>query len=107
MLGLSEVRKRGVNEIQTIEGHKLYYIGNDKKHINGVGFVIHSEITRMVMCFNLINERLATIRLHATPFNISIIQVYAPTTDHTDEETEYSTTSYKTPSQKFQRKIYW
>ena len=88
VLGLSEVRKRGVNEIQTIEGHKLYYIGNDKKHINGVGFVIHSEITRMVMCFNPINERLATIRLHATPFNISIIQVYAPTTDHTDEETE-------------------
>ena len=42
----------------------------------------------MVMCFNPINERLATIRLHATPFNISIIKVYAPTTDHTDEETE-------------------
>ena len=42
----------------------------------------------MVMCFNPINERLATIRLQATPFNISIIQVYAPTTDHTDEETE-------------------
>ena len=88
VLGLSEVRKRGVNEIQTKEGHKLYYIGNDKKHVNGVGFVIHSEITRMVMCFNPINERLATIILQETPFNISIIQVYAPTTDHSDEEIE-------------------
>ena len=77
-----------MDEIQTRKGHKLYYIGNDKKHINVVGFVIHSEITRMVMCFNPINERLATIRLQATPFNISIIQVYAPTTDHTDDETE-------------------
>ena len=26
--------------------------------------------------------------MHATPFNISIIQVYAPTTDHTDEDIE-------------------
>ena len=40
------------------------------------------------MCFNPINEIIAIIRLHATPFNISIIQVYAPTTDHTDEEIE-------------------
>ena len=40
------------------------------------------------MNFNPINERVATIRLHATPFNVTIIQVYAPTTDHSDEEIE-------------------
>ena len=85
---LSEVRRKGVNEIQTTEGHKLYYIGNDNKHINGVGFLINSEVTRMIMCFTPINDIIAIIRLHATPFNISIIQVYAPTTYHTDEETE-------------------
>ena len=33
------------------------------------------------MCFTPINDIIAIIRLHATPFNISIIQVYAPTTD--------------------------
>ena len=42
----------------------------------------------MVMFFTPINDRIAIIRLHTTPFNISIIQVYAPTTDHTDEEIE-------------------
>ena len=42
----------------------------------------------MGMCFTPINDRIEIIRLHATPFNISIIQVYAPTTDHTDEEIE-------------------
>ena len=88
VVGMCEVRRKGVNEIQTTEGHKLYYIGNDNKHINGVGFLINSEVTRMVMCFTPINDRIAIIRLHATPFNISIIQVYAPTTDHTDEEIE-------------------
>ena len=50
--------------------------------------MINSEVTLMVMCFTPINDRIAIIRLHVTPFNISIIQVYAPTTDYTDEETE-------------------
>ena len=88
VIGLSKVRRKGVNEIITNEGHKLYYIGNDFKHINGVRFIIHSELTRMVMCFKPINEIISIIRLHATIFNISIIQVCAPTTDHTDEEIE-------------------
>ena len=43
----------------------------------------------MVMNFNPINERVATICLHATPFIVTIIQVYAPTSDHSDEEIEH------------------
>ena len=88
VVGLSKVRMKGVNDIQTTEGHKLYYIGNDNNHINGVGFLLNNEVIRMVMCFTPINDRIAIIRLHVTPFNISIIQVYAPTTDHKDEENE-------------------
>ena len=88
ILGLSEIRKKGINEIQTLEGHKLYYVGNESKHINGVGFIVNKQITSTVMCFNAISDRIAIIRLQATPFNISIIQVYAPTTEHSDEEIE-------------------
>ena len=88
LLGLSEIRKKGINEIQTLEGHKLYYVGNESKHINGVGFIVNKQITNTVMCFNAISDRIAIIRLQATPFSISIIQVYAPTTDHYDEEIE-------------------
>ena len=44
VIGLCEVCRKEVNEIQTTEGHKLYYIGNDNKHINGVGFLINSEV---------------------------------------------------------------
>ena len=40
------------------------------------------------MCLNAISDRIATIRLREIPFNISIIQVYAPTTDYSDEEIE-------------------
>ena len=65
---LSEVRRTEVNEIQNTEGHKLYYIGNDNKHINDVGFLINSEVTRMVMCFTPINERIAIIQTACNPF---------------------------------------
>ena len=41
------------------------------------------------MNFNTINERVENIRLHATPFNVTILQVYVPTTDHSDEEIEH------------------
>ena len=35
-----------------------------------------------------ISSRLITIRLRATPFNITVVQAYAPTTDYDDEKIE-------------------
>jgi hypothetical protein len=35
-----------------------------------------------------VSSRLITIRLKATPFNITIIQVYAPTSDYDDNQVE-------------------
>ena len=89
IIGLSEIRKKGTNEIQTNDGYILHYIGNENWHINGVGFLINNENVKMIMNFNPINERVSIIRLHATPFNVAIIQVYAPTTVHSDEEIEH------------------
>ena len=89
IIGLSEIRKKGTNEIQINEGHILHYISNENRHIDEVGFLINKENVKMIMNFNQFNERVATMRLHATPFNVTIIQVYAPTTDHSDEEIEH------------------
>ena len=36
-----------------------------------------------------ISSRLITIRLRASPFNITIIQVYAPTSNYSDDDVEY------------------
>ena len=35
-----------------------------------------------------VSSRLITIRLRAVPFNITIVQVYAPTSDYDDNEIE-------------------
>ena len=88
ILGLCEVRWKNFGETSTHEGHKLFYSGRIDRHEHGVGFLVHREITSCVMGCRPVSSRIITIRLRATPFNITIVQVYAPTTDYPDEEIE-------------------
>jgi len=88
IIGLSEMRWKNFGETTTKEGHKVYFSGKPNLHQHGVGFLVHKDIVNTVIGCHPISERLITIRLKATPFNISIIQAYAPTTTHSDEEVE-------------------
>ncbi len=88
VIGLSEVRWKFHGETCTDEGHKLYYSGNDSKHEHGVGFLVHKDIVNTVMGCRPVSDRLITLRLKATPFNITIIQVYVPTSSHSDDEVD-------------------
>ena len=69
-------------------GHKFYYSGEDDRHANGVGFLVHKSIQSAVLGCQPISSRIITVRLRAKPLNITIIQVYAPTTDYDDEQIE-------------------
>ena len=86
ILGLCEVRWKNIGETSTKEGHKLYFSSRDDKHEQGVGFLIHKNTVKCVMGCRPISSRLITIRLRATPFNITIIQAYAPTSDYDDDD---------------------
>ncbi|XP_005091763.2 craniofacial development protein 2-like [Aplysia californica] len=88
VLGLCEVRWKKFGKITTHEGHKLYLRGEEDKHMNGFGFFIHKDIVNTVMGCRPISRRLITIRLRAVPFNITIIQAYAPTSDYDEQAVE-------------------
>ena len=88
VIGLSEVRRKALGEISSDEGHKLYYCGRDDRHVHGVGFLVHKETANSVLGCNFISSRLISIRLKASPFNITLIQSYAPTSDYSDEDIE-------------------
>ena len=45
----------------------------------GVGFLVHKDVVGAVLGCQPVSSRLISIRLRAAPFNITIIQVYAPT----------------------------
>ena len=88
LLGLCEVRKKNSGEDLTLEGHKFFYSGREDIHHHGVGFLVNKDAVKAIMGWQPISSRLMTIRLRATPFNITIVQVYAPTSSYDDDEME-------------------
>ena len=89
IVGLCESRlpKAGVKSKQ--DGHRLYWSGLEDTHEQGVGFIVHKNTVNCVMTCCPISSRLITIRLRASPFNITIIQAYASTTNYSDDDAEY------------------
>ena len=88
VIGLCEVRWKSMGETSTQEGHKIFYSGRDDKHQEGVGFLVNKSIGNSVMSCQPISSRIICMRLRATPFNITIVQAYAPTSEHSDEAVE-------------------
>ena len=81
ILGLCEKRWKNFGETTAEEGHKVFFCGKEDKHENGVGFLVHKDIVNTVMKCCPVSSRLITIRLRAVPFNITIVQAYAQTSD--------------------------
>jgi exonuclease III len=88
IIGLAEVRWTGFGETSTDEGHKIWFSGDQSKHQYGVGFIVRKEVVKSVISCSPISSRLISIRISAKPHNLTVIQVYAPTSDHEEDEVE-------------------
>ena len=88
ILGLCETRWENFSETTTEEEHKVFFSGKEDKHEQGVGFLVHRDIVNTGMVCCPVSSRLITICLRAVPFNIPIVQVYAPTSGYNDNEIE-------------------
>ena len=80
------MRWKNFGETTTEEGHKAFFRGKAEKHEHGVGFLVQKDIVNTVMGCRPVSSRLITIRLGAVPFNITIVQAYAPTSDYDDNK---------------------
>ena len=105
IVGLSETRMTGSGELTTDAGHKLFYSGQDK-HFEGVGFIVRKELTKAVINYSVISSRIISIRIKASPINMTIIQVYAPTTSHSYEEIEEFYETIEKPPLTHRRKTF-
>ena len=88
ILGLCEMKWKNIGKTATEEGHKVFFGGKEDKHELGVGFLVHKNIVNTVMGCRPVSSGLVTIRPRAVPFNITIGQVYAPTSDYDVNEIE-------------------
>ena len=64
----------------------IYSGGAESKH--GVGFLIKNNLLKHLQGYLPINQRCMLLKIKAKPMNISVLQVYAPTSDYSDEEIE-------------------
>ena len=89
ILGLCESRLLKDGEKSSQEGHRLYWSGLEDTREQGVGFIVHKNTVNCVITCCPISSRLITIRLRASPFNTTIIQVCAPASNYSDDDVEY------------------
>ena len=82
----------------------VFYSSNIDDKRNKVGFIVHNSLWKLVLSYETINSQMMSIHLSSKPFNLMLIQVYAPTKLAEEEEEEeefYSTLEQmivKTPS---------
>ena len=89
IVGLCEMRWNNFGEMSTDDGHKVYCSREEDRHEYGVGFLVHNDVVDAVLGCRPVSSRLISIRLRAAFFNITIIQVYAPTSCHDDSEVDH------------------
>ena len=81
--GLCEVRWKNFGEPSTQEGHELHFSGKEDKHEQGVGFIVYKDFVNTAMGCDPVSSR-----LRESPFSITIIQAYAPTSDYDADAVE-------------------
>ena len=77
ILGTSELKCSGMDEFNS-DGHNIYYCGQDSLRRNGVAIMVNKRVRNAVLRCNLKNNRKISVRFQGKPFNITVIQVYAP-----------------------------
>ncbi|XP_065064756.1 craniofacial development protein 2-like [Rhopilema esculentum] len=88
IIGLSETRKKGEQLKQLQSGHVLYTIGENES-VGGVGFLVNKNIKDRVIEYKGESSRVTSLTLKVnSKYQLQVIQVYAPTSSHNDEEVE-------------------
>ena len=88
IVGINELRWTGTGEFNSV-GHYIYYCGPESLRRNGVAIIVNKRVRNAVLGCNLKNNRMISVRFQGKPFNITVIQVYAPTSNAGDAEWFY------------------
>ena len=87
ILGISELKWIGMGEFNT-DDHYIHYCGQESLRRNGVVIMVNRRVRNAVLGCNLKNDRTISVHFQGKPFNITVIQVYAPTSNTDEAEVE-------------------
>ena len=87
ILGISELKWTGMGEFNS-DDHYLYYCRQESLRRNGVAIMVNKRVRNAVCGCNLKHDRMISVHFQGKPFNIMVIQVYAPISNAEEAEVE-------------------
>ena len=87
ILGISELKWAGMG-IFNSNDPCIYYCGQESLRRNGVALIVNKRVQNAVLGCNLKNDRTISVHFQCKPFNITVIQVYVPTTNAKEVEVD-------------------
>ena len=69
------------------DDHYIYYRRQESLRRNGIAIMVNRVQNAVIGC-NLKNDRMISVRFQGKPFNITVIQVYAPSCNTEEAEVE-------------------
>ena len=85
ILGISKLKWTGMGEFNS-DDHHIYYCGQESLRRNGVAIMVNKRVQNAVFGCNLKNDRVISVHFQGKPFSITVIQVYAPTSNTEEAE---------------------
>ena len=71
------------------DDHYSCYCGQESLRRNGAALIVNKRFQNAVLGCNLKNNRVISVRFQGKPFNITVIQVYDPTSNVEEAEVEW------------------
>ena len=87
-IGISELKWTGMGEFNSHD-HYIYYCGQESLWRNGIAIIVNKKVQNAVLGCNLKNDRMISVCFQGKPFNITVIQAYAPTGNTEEAEVEW------------------
>ena len=84
-LGISKLRWTGMGEFNSND-HFICYCVQESLRRNGVAIIVNKKVQNAVLGCNLKNDRMISVRFQGKPFNIMVIQAFAPTSNAEEAE---------------------
>ena len=85
ILSISESRWTGAGKL-TSRGHLILHSGHENQHYGGVAVILNKRIKNALIEWYPVNERIIVVRLNSKFAQMTMIQVYAPTNQASDED---------------------
>ena len=86
-LWISELKWTEMGEFNS-DDHYMYYCGQESLRRNRVAIMVNKRAWNAVLGCNLKNDRMISVHFQGKPFNITVIQVYATTSNAEEAEVE-------------------